>query len=210
MTRNIRAKTPKTSAPKASAAKPPAKRGRPRSLETEAAILDAAYRLAASIGLNATTVDAIARESQVSKMTIYKWWPSRDALLIDAFLRQAAVMVPLPEQGDPLTILHDHAAAYARALNQDFGKVQVAVIAEDMAKNGSGVLFRDRYLKARKGIGVKVIQRGQSAGKFRRSVPASELYDRIYGTLFYQFLFGLRRVTPAHARALVDSVLLPD
>ncbi|MCW0233002.1 MAG: TetR/AcrR family transcriptional regulator [Ferrovibrio sp.] len=210
MIRNTRAKALKTPPPKAPAAKPPAKRGRPRSLETEAAILDAAYRLAASIGLNATTVDAIARESQVSKMTIYKWWPSRDALLIDAFLRQAAVMVPLPEQGDPLTILRDHAAAYARALNQDFGKVQLAVIAEDMAKNGSGVLFRDRYLKARKGIGVKVIQRGQSQGKFRRSVPASELYDRIYGTLFYQFLFGLRRVTPAHARALVDSVLLPD
>ncbi|WP_341898472.1 TetR/AcrR family transcriptional regulator, partial [Ferrovibrio terrae] len=192
------------------AARTPARRGRPRSLETETAILEAAYRLAASQGLTATTVDAIARDSQVSKMTIYKWWPSRDALLIDAFLRQAAVMVPLPEQGDPLTILRDHAAAYARALNADFGKVQVAVIAEGMAKNGSGALFRDRYLKARRGIGIKVIQRGQDAGRFRRSVPAAELYDRIYGTLFYQFLFGLRKVTPAHARALVESVLLPD
>lgn len=198
-------KKPRAAIPKASA-----RRGRPRSLETETAILEAAYRLAASQGLSATTVDAIARESQVSKMTIYKWWPSRDALLIDAFLRQAAVMVPLPEQGDPLSILRDHAAAYARALNTDFGKVQVAVIAEDMAKNGSGALFRDRYLKARKGIGVQVIQRGQDAGRFRRSEPAAELYDRIYGTLFYQFLFGLRKVTPAHARALVESVLLPD
>lgn len=198
-------KKPRAAIPKASA-----RRGRPRSLETETAILEATYRLAASQGLSATTVDAIARDSQVSKMTIYKWWPSRDALLIDAFLRQASVMVPLPEQGDPLTILRDHAAAYARALNTDFGKVQVAVIAEDMAKNGSGALFRDRYLKARKGIGVKVIQRGQEAGRFRRSEPAAELYDRIYGTLFYQFLFGLRKVTPAHARALVESVLLPD
>jgi AcrR family transcriptional regulator len=205
MTRGIRATPAKPPAPKASR-----RRGRPRSLETEAAILDTAYRLAATIGLNATTVDAIARESQVSKMTIYKWWPSRDALLIDAFLRQASVMVPLPEQGDPLTILRNHAAAYARALNEDFGKVQVAVIAEGMAKSGSGALFYERYLKARKGIGVKVIQRGQAEGIFRRAVAAGELYDRIYGTLFYQFLFGLRRVTPAHARALVDSVLLPD
>lgn len=200
---------------RASAGKPPmpkaaSKRGRPRSLETESAILDAAYRLAATIGLSATTVDAIARESQVSKMTIYKWWPSRDTLLIDAFLRQAARMVPLPEQGEPLTILRDHAGAYAKALNADFGRVQVAVIAEGMAKQGSGALFHDRYLKARKAIGVKVIQRGQAEGVFRQAVPASELYDRIYGTLFYQFLFGLRRVTPAHARALVDSVLLPD
>jgi AcrR family transcriptional regulator len=186
------------------------RRGRPRSLETETAILETAYRLAASQGLSATTVDAIARESQVSKMTIYKWWPSREALLIDAFLRQASVMVPLPDTGDPLTILRDHAAAYARALNADFGKVQVAVIADDMARNGSAMLFHERYLKARKGMGVKVIERGQQAGQFRQAVAAAELYDRIYGTLFYQFLFGLRRVTPAHARALVESVLLPD
>lgn len=192
------------------ATKVPVRRGRPRSLETETAILETAYRLAASQGLSATTVDAIARESQVSKMTIYKWWPSREALLIDAFLRQASVMVPLPDAGDPLTILRDHAAAYAKALNADFGKVQVAVIADDMAKNGSATLFHERYLKARKSMGVKVIERGQQAGLFRQAVPAAELYDRIYGTLFYQFLFGLRRVTPAHARALVESVLLPD
>lgn len=188
----------------------PARRGRPRSLETEAAILETAYRLAASQGLSATTVDAIARESQVSKMTIYKWWPSRDALLIDAFLRQASLMIPLPEEGDPLTAISNHAAIYAKALGEDFGRVQIAVIAEGMAKTGSGALFHERYLKARKAGTVKMIQRGQAAGSFRDNVPAAELYDRIYGTLFYQSLFGLRKVTPAHARALVESVLLPD
>jgi AcrR family transcriptional regulator len=192
------------------ATKAPARRGRPRSLETETAILETAYRLAASQGLSATTVDAIARESQVSKMTIYKWWPSRDALLIDAFLRQASLMIPIPEAGDPLTVLANHAAGYAKALGEDFGRVQVAVVAEDMAKNGSGALFHERYLKTRKAAAVKIIQRGQAAGTFRQSVPAAELYDRIYGTLFYQSLFGLRKVTPAYARALVGSVLLPD
>lgn len=188
-------------------AKATARRGRPRSLETEAAILETAYRLAASEGLSATTVDAVARESQVSKMTIYKWWPSREALLIDAFLRQAARMLPIPEQGDALGILRDHAAAYAEALNGDFGKVQLAVIAECVAKTGSAGLFFDRYLKERRGLALKVIKRGQEEGRFRRSESAAELYDRIYGTLFYQSLFGLRRVTAAHARGLVESVL---
>lgn len=187
--------------------KAPARRGRPRSLETETAILETAYRLAATQGLSATTVDAIARESQVSKMTIYKWWPSREALLIDAFLRQAGLMLPLPEQGEPLTILCDHAAAYAGALNRDFGKVQLAVIAECIAKTGSAMLFFERYLKARRGIGVKVIQRGQAEARFKTDESAVDLYDRIYGTLFYQSLFGLRRVTPAYARRLVETVL---
>lgn len=189
------------------AAKAPARRGRPRSLETEAAILETAYRLAASEGLSATTLDAVARESQVSKMTIYKWWPSREALLIDAFLRQASRMLPLPDQGDPLVVLRDHAAAYAEALNGDFGQVQLAVIAECVSKTGSATLFFERYLKERRGLALKVIRRGQEEGRFRKDEAATELYDRIYGTLFYQSLFGLRRVTASHARGLVKAVL---
>lgn len=185
----------------------PVRRGRPRSLETEAAILETAYRLAASEGLSATTVDAVARESRVSKMTIYKWWPSREALLIDAFLRQASRMLPLPEKGDPLAVLRDHAAAYAEALNGDFGRVQLAVIAECLGKTGSAGLFFERYLKERRGLALKVIKRGQEDGRIRKDEAASELYDRIYGTLFYQSLFGLRRVSAAHARGLVDAVL---
>ena len=73
-----------------------ARRGRPRSVETTNAILESAYTLMATTGLAATSIDAVARHSNVSKMTIYKWWPSREALLIDAFLNQASLMLPLP------------------------------------------------------------------------------------------------------------------
>ncbi|MFC3677718.1 TetR/AcrR family transcriptional regulator [Ferrovibrio xuzhouensis] len=187
--------------------KPPARRGRPRSLESEAAILQTAYRLAAGEGLGAASIDAIARDSQVSKMTIYKWWPSREALLIDAFLRQAAALLPLPDEGEPLAILRDHAAGYAKLLNEDFGRVQRAIIAECIATAGTAALFADRYLAARRQLGVALIRRGQAQGTIRSGVAAADLYDRIYGTLFYQSLFGWRAVTPRYARALVDSVL---
>ena len=81
------------------------RRGRPRSVETTNAILESAYALMATTGLAATTIDAIARDSNVSKMTIYKWWPSREALLIDAFLNQASMMLPLSGTGKPATRL---------------------------------------------------------------------------------------------------------
>ena len=67
------------------------RRGRPRSAETTNAILQSAYTLMATTGLAATSIDAVARDSNVSKMTIYKWWPSREALLIDAFLHHASL-----------------------------------------------------------------------------------------------------------------------
>ncbi|WP_454724389.1 MULTISPECIES: TetR/AcrR family transcriptional regulator [Cupriavidus] len=188
----------------------PARRGRPRSAASEAAILESAYRLTAADGLAATTIDAIARDSQVSKMTIYKWWPSREALLIDAFLRQAAQMLPLPEQGDPPAILREHAAAYAEALLQDFGKVQLAVIAECVANTGSAAIFSERYLALRREIAVKLIRRGQKEGSIAAPQAAGDLYDRIYGTLFYQFVFGFRRLSRSYARQLVNEVLGAD
>ena len=61
-------------------------------------------------------------------MTIYKWWPSREALLIDAFLNHASLMLSLPGHGTPARRLRSHAAAYAEALLGEFGRVQLAVI----------------------------------------------------------------------------------
>ena len=188
----------------------PVRRGRPRSAETEQAILESAYSLMASEGLAATTIDAVARESGVSRMTIYKWWPSREALLIDAFLRQAASMLPLPETGEPLARLRKHAAAYVRALNGDFGKVQLAVIAECIAGTGSAKIFSERYLAIRRDVGVKIIQAGQLDKSIVASEPAGDLYDRIYGTLFYQYVFGFRTLTKDYAEQLVMTVLAQE
>jgi AcrR family transcriptional regulator len=181
--------------------------GRPRSVETERAVLEGAYALMAAQGLAATTIDAVARKTGVSKVTIYKWWPSREALLIDAFLRKAASLLPLSDEGDPVARLRSHAAAYAEALNGEFGRVQLAVIAECIAKTGSGRLFSERYLDVRRTMGIKIIRDGQQAGLIDNHRTAEELYDQIYGTLFYQSTFGLRRVSAAYARRLVSAVL---
>ncbi|MBS0517921.1 MAG: TetR/AcrR family transcriptional regulator [Proteobacteria bacterium] len=185
----------------------PNRRGRPRSIETERAVLEGAYALMAAEGLAATTIDAVARNTGVSKVTIYKWWPSREALLIDAFLRKASSLLPMPHEGDPVSLLRSHAGAYAEALNGEFGRVQLAVVAECIAKTGSGRLFAERYLDVRRNIGVRIIRAGQRTGRIAATRSAEELYDQIYGTLFYQFTFGLRRLSAAHARSLVSAVL---
>jgi AcrR family transcriptional regulator len=186
----------------------PVRRGRPRSISAEASILEAAYRLLAEGGLVAATIEAVARASKSSKMTIYKWWPSREALLIDAFLRQASLMLPLPEDGDPIEVLRHHASAFAEALNTEFGRVQLAVISECISNTGSAREFTNRYLKHRRDLAVRIIALGQATGSITATAPAADLYDRIYGTLFYQVIFGLHPMSADHARQLVDAVLL--
>lgn len=187
------------------------RRGRPRSIETSNAILESAYTLMATTGLAATTIDAIARHSSVSKMTIYKWWPSREALLIDAFLHHAAQMLPLPpaSSGSPAARARRHAAAYAEALQGEFGKVQLAVVSECISKTGSAELFYARYLQFRRDALVGMIAAGQGDGSIMAEGPPEDLYDAIYGSLFYRYVFGIAPLTPAYARSLVDLVLRP-
>jgi hypothetical protein len=68
-------------------------------------------------------------------------------------------------------------------------------------------MFSERYLGARRDITVAIIKAGQKDGCVTSPEPATDLYDRIYGTLFYQDAFGFRAVTADHARKLVKSVL---
>ncbi|WP_375312557.1 TetR/AcrR family transcriptional regulator [Bradyrhizobium sp. A5] len=187
------------------------RRGRPRSIETTNAILESAYSLMAATGLAATTIDAVARHSSVSKMTIYKWWPSREALLIDAFLHHAAQMLPLPpaSSGTPAARARRHAAAYAEALQDEFGKVQLAVISECISKTGSAELFYSRYLQFRRDALVEMIAAGQKDGSILSEGKPEDLYDAIYGGLFYRYVFGIAPISPAYARTLVDLVLRP-
>ncbi len=190
----------------------PPRRGRPRSIETTNAILESAYALMAR---HRPCRHHHRRQSRatpdVSKMTIYKWWPSREALLIDAFLQHAAQMLPLPpaSPGNPAARARRHAAAYAEALQGEFGRVQLAVISECISRTGSAELFYARYLQFRRDALVEMIAAGQNDGSILAEGLPEDLYDAIYGSLFYRYVFGIAPITPAYARNLVDLVLRP-
>ena len=185
----------------------PRRSGRPRSQSAALAVLDAAYRLTAEAGLKATTMQAISAASGVSKMTIYKWWESRLHLLIDAYLRQATLLLPISETEPPAEAIRAHAVRYLGALQGDLGRVQMAVLAECMAETGDSRQFVDRYLSIRRALGLRVIRCGQSDGSMTTQATAEMLYDQIYGTIFYRYQFNLPGLDKAFVDQLVASVL---
>jgi len=72
---------------------------RPRSEERRDAVLKAAMQLMQEDDLRMASVDRISARSGVSKATIYKWWPNRTAVAIDAFLHQMMTDAPVPDTG---------------------------------------------------------------------------------------------------------------
>ena len=72
--------------------------GRPRSEASRAALLDAAYWRMVEVGYSALTVDAVAKAAGAGKQTIYRWWPSKAALAIEAVYAKAAQRIDRPRE----------------------------------------------------------------------------------------------------------------
>ena len=78
---------------------PQAKRGRPRSEEADRAILSAATELLAERGLGGMSMEEVAARAGVGTATVYRRWPSRGALALDAFLAEFEEQQPIPDTG---------------------------------------------------------------------------------------------------------------
>src|SRR6202142_738618 len=70
------------------ASTPAQQRGRPRSEKAREAVLAAAPELLLARGLGAVSMDAVAEQAGVSKATIYRWWPSKETLALEALYRE--------------------------------------------------------------------------------------------------------------------------
>lgn len=70
--------------------------GRPRSETSRAAILDAAYWQVLQRGYGAVTAEAIARAAGAGKQTLYRWWPSKGRIVLEAFLARERERVDRP------------------------------------------------------------------------------------------------------------------
>src|SRR5262245_66523383 len=80
-------------------------RGRPRSLEAQRAVLDAARALVHEGGYPAATIDAIVARSGVAKTTIYRRWPNRAALIVDLLAELSAEEVPMVSGPNPVAAI---------------------------------------------------------------------------------------------------------
>jgi AcrR family transcriptional regulator len=86
------------------------RRGRPRSEKAHQAILDAAAELLLARGLSAVSMEAVAGRARVSKATIYRWWPTKETLALDALYTKWAEARPQSRdtrslRGDLLALL---------------------------------------------------------------------------------------------------------
>ncbi|WP_058304277.1 TetR/AcrR family transcriptional regulator [Gorillibacterium timonense] len=182
-----------------------AKRGRPRNVETQKAILTASYDLLLEKGFGSVTVEKIAERAGVSKATIYKWWPNKAAVVMDGFLFAAEARLPVPDTGSALEDILMHAANVSRFMTSREGTVITELIGEGQSDLGLAEAYRTRYFQPRRQEARHLLERGIERGDLKKELDVEVCIDLIYGPIFYRLLITGDPVDDAYVRILVTS-----
>ena len=193
-------------------AAPRRSRGRPRQPATDTAIVQATIDLLMEVGIDGTTTNAIVDRSGCSKATIYRRWPTRDALILDA-LRTA--MQGRPADIDLVLDLERqlgstvHAAAWrgAQVFDSQIVRAVFPTIAKELlAGSEIGEQFRtDVFVPIRSAAKARLLEAIERE-EIDPTVDRDLVFDLIYGGLLYRVLVG-ETVDEGAARSLADLVM---
>ena len=196
----------------ASAEQPPQpqpQRGRPRSEKARKAILDAAAELLLARGLSAVSMDAVAERAGVSKATIYRWWPSKETLALDALYTDWAAAQPAPRdtgslRGDLLALLRPWARLAAK---QPYARVIAALLSEAQTDPAFAEEYRHRVVEPRRELAKSVFLRAADRGEIAGDLKIDVALDLIYGPLYHRLLHGHAKLTDRFVQDVVDMAL---
>ena len=176
-----------------------------RSARVRAAVLTATLEEVAARG-GRFSVEAVASRAGVHKTTVYRRWPTRGALLLEALLERSSVEVPMPDtgsvEGDLYALMHAIVANLRSQLAS--GVVRALVDEPDDADLRAAALafWRERF-----SLVAGVITRGVERGELTRDSDPDLLIELLIGPLYLRLLVTLEPLTEAYADRVVEMVL---
>lgn len=182
--------------------------GRPRCDKTMQAILAAAYAILAEKGMAGFSIEGVAQRAGSAKTTIYRWWPSKSALAVEAFFQAMGPLLPLPQSGTdaPLDELRGQLRALASALNSPVGVILSDLIAEGQRSPDTQTALIEGYLKPRRALMYEILERGIAAGHIRADIDLSVTLDALFGAIAGRALMWGRPLDLAWVDRLADTV----
>jgi AcrR family transcriptional regulator len=170
--------------------RPPAARpGRKRSEEARAAILAAAFELVGELGYPGLTIEGIAARSGVGKQTIYRWWPSKADVLLDALATKADLFIPIPDEGGYAADLRAFlSASFAMGRDRRVVDVLRSIMAHAQIDEAFGARFRTAFLQGRRDALGTIIERARERGDLPAATSPDVVMDLVFGLIWYRVL----------------------
>ncbi|MFZ3415396.1 TetR/AcrR family transcriptional regulator [Arthrobacter sp. 3Tela_A] len=183
-----------------------------RSEQSHKAILEATMALLDESGPDALSVqklsiERIAREAGVSKTTIYRWWPSKAAVVIDSFLENHVARTPLREDVPAIDALREHLASLAVIYAGPEGRLISQLVAEAQYDDATMEEFKERFWLPRARAVTATVRRAIDEGSIRSDLEPIWVADLLYSPIYFRLLFQAGPLDADVANLIMQSVL---
>lgn len=162
--------------------------GARRNPDSADAILDAAEAVLMEVGYSGFSIEAVARRARAGKPTIYRWWPSKAALLISVYQRQKRFAYP--DTGS----LEDDLATFFRNLFANWrdtpsGSIFRSIIAEAQSDETAAAALA-KYAESRRTQTAQMVERAKTRGEVAAGVDATLIADVVSSFAWARLLTG--------------------
>lgn len=163
-------------------------RGRPRSRQSQDAILAATLEALAEVGYQRLTIQGIARRAGVGKATIYRWWPTKAALVLEAAADHLAIGL-VPDSGSTRSDLRTAAEQLIATFSDRIaGIVILAAIARVDDDPEMAAQFRRQWVLPWRASATEALQRGVTRGDLHPDLDVDLALDILVGTVLQRTL----------------------
>ena len=182
--------------------------GRPRSEESRQSILRSTLKLLKEPGgFPELSIEAIAADANVGKTTVYRWWPTKAALVADAFFASAEDELQFPNTGSVQRDMSLQMRRVIRIFRSERGKVVAALLAGGQSDPELLEAFRERFLWPKRRQAYQTLQRGIDRGELPGDSDLDLILDSLYGPIYMRFLIRHDKLDESFADEICGLVL---
>lgn len=178
--------------------------GRPRDESARQRILDAALQLLEQLGLGSVTIDAIADHAGVGKATVYRWWPNKAAVVIEAFRQAVTPDLPFPDTGSIREDIRVQMTEFNRMLTGRGGRTLAAIIAAAQTDPDVASALWSHWLGPRRAEAKEALLRKK---QWPPHADPELFLDLLYGPMYYRLILKHLPLSPEYAETVADLAL---
>ena len=181
------------------------KRLRPKEIET--VIINTAFEELVEHGFRAVTVESISTKTGIAKTSIYRRWPNKAAMVMEAFLFKIGPGIEFPGRSSYVESIRLQMLALAKALRGPFGSMIKALLGEAQFDAELAEAFRTRWITPRREAAKEAIQSAIKNKELRPDVDLDQALDALYGGIYYRLMIGSGPLSDACVRGIFSAVL---
>src|SRR5664280_1513745 len=152
------------------------------------ATLDAALALLRADGYGAMTIERIAARAGVGKQTIYRWWPSKGAVVFEALLEDLRVSLTFDDTGDLRADLTTQVTSLSRVFASPDGRHMAALIGGAQGDPDLAQALLEHWVRPRRRYAMAFLQQAKDRGQLRPDLDLEVGIDIIWAPLYYRLL----------------------